>query len=67
MGDLSSFVHIFISLRSLLTVNNDCGVRLTHGRGVRLTHGRMIAMLTCILSLGNLDSLGRLSWHHSDK
>ena len=28
MGDLSSFVYIFISLRSLLTVNNDCGVRL---------------------------------------
>ena len=28
VGDLSSIVHIFISLRSLLTVNNDCGVRL---------------------------------------
>ena len=28
VGDLSSFVYIFISLRSLLTVNNDCGVRL---------------------------------------
>ena len=28
MGDLSSFVHIFIYLRSLLAVNNDCGVIL---------------------------------------
>ena len=28
MGDLSSLVHIFISLRSLLAANNDCGVRL---------------------------------------
>ena len=28
MDDLSSCVHILISLRSLLAANNDCGVRL---------------------------------------
>ena len=28
VGDLSSFAHMFISLRSLQAANNECGVRL---------------------------------------